>query len=42
MVWSFKNMMSYRATRGINVVLKKVFEDEFVIQQMVKYNTEVS
>jgi hypothetical protein len=39
--WSFKSLMSYWATRGINVVLKKVFEDEFVIQQMVKYNTPV-
>jgi hypothetical protein len=37
--WSFKNLMSYWATRGINVVLQKVFEDEFVIQQMVKFNT---
>jgi hypothetical protein len=40
--WSFKNLMSYWATRGVNVVLKKVFEDEFVIQQVVKFNTPVS
>jgi hypothetical protein len=37
--WSFKNLMSDWATRGINVLLQKVFEDEFVIQQMVKFNT---
>jgi hypothetical protein len=40
--WSFKSLMSDWARRGINVLLQKVFEDEFVIQQMVKFNTAVS
>jgi hypothetical protein len=40
--WSFRNLMYTWAGRGINVVMEKVFEDEFVIQQMVKFNTPVT
>jgi hypothetical protein len=27
---------------GVNVILEKVFEDDFVVQEMVKFNTPVS
>lgn len=35
--WSFKNLVGQWPTSGVHVVLKKVFEDEFVIQEVVKY-----
>jgi hypothetical protein len=40
--WSFKNLMSNWAGAGINVVMEKVFEDDFVIQEMVRYGTPVT
>jgi len=35
--WAFKNMMTNWAQRGINVYLQKVFEDDFIIQEMVHF-----
>ena len=40
--WSLKNLMSDWSARGVNVLLQKVFEDDFVLQEMVKFNTPVS
>ncbi len=37
--WAFKNLMSSWATKGINIILQKVFEDDFVIQEMVHFHT---
>ncbi len=37
--WAFKNMMSSWAQRGINVYLQKVFEDDFIIQEMVYFQS---
>ena len=37
--WAFKNMMSSWAQRGINVYLQKVFEDDFIIQEMVHFQS---
>jgi hypothetical protein len=39
--WSFKNLMSKWSATGINVVLEKVFEDDFMIQEMVHFQTPV-
>jgi hypothetical protein len=35
--WSFKNLMSSWSAKGVNVLLQKVFEDDFVIQEMVHF-----
>jgi hypothetical protein len=40
--WSFKSLMGEWAGKGINVLLEKAFEDNFMIQEMVKFNTPVS
>ena len=40
--WSFKNLMGIWSAKGVNVVLQKVFEDDFIIQEMVKFNIPVS
>jgi len=39
--WSFKSLMGNWAANGINVLLQKVFEDNFIIQEMVKFNTPI-
>lgn len=39
--WSFKNLLIGWSASGVNVVLEKVFEDDFVIQETVKYNIPV-
>ena len=36
--WSFKNLLMKWSASGVNVVLEKVFEDDFVIQEIVKYD----
>lgn len=40
--WSFKNLMGDWADRGVNVLMEKVFEDDFVIQEMVRFGEPVS
>jgi hypothetical protein len=40
--WSLKSLMSDWSARGVNVLLEKVFEDDFVLQEIVKFNTPVS
>jgi hypothetical protein len=40
--WSFKALMTSWSARGVNVILEKVFEDDFVVQEMVRFNTPVS
>jgi hypothetical protein len=40
--WSFKNLMSDWSGRGVNVLLQKVFEDDFVLQEIVKFNTPLA
>jgi hypothetical protein len=40
--WSFKNLMGGWSGRGVNVLLQKVFEDDFVLQEMVEFSTPVS
>ena len=40
--WSFKILMSGWSGKGVNVLLKKVFEDDFVLQEIVKFDTPVS
>jgi len=37
--WALKNLMSSWAQRGTNVFLQKVFEDEFIIQEMVRFHS---
>ena len=34
--WSFKNLMTDWAEKGVNVLMEKVFQDDFVIQEMVR------
>lgn len=36
--WSFKNLMASWSVKGVSVVLQKIFEDEFIIQEMIRYN----
>ena len=40
--WSLKRWMTLWAERGINVYVEKVFEDDFIIQEMTNFNTPVS
>lgn len=40
--WSFKCLMSDWSGRGVNVLLEKVFEDDFVLQEIAKFDTPVS
>jgi hypothetical protein len=40
--WSFKNLMTRWSEKGVNVILQKVFEDDFVIQEMVHFHTPVT
>jgi hypothetical protein len=40
--WSFKNLMTDWAGRGVNVLMEKVFEDDFVIQEVVRFGEPVS
>jgi hypothetical protein len=35
--WSFKNLMANWSARGVNVLLEKVFEDDFVVQEAVRF-----
>jgi hypothetical protein len=37
--WGFKNLMTTWSSKGINVVMEKVFEDDFIIQEMVHFAT---
>ena len=37
--WALKHLMGRWATQGIPVVLLKVFEDDFIIQEMVHFHT---
>jgi hypothetical protein len=39
--WAFKNLMSSWALKGVNVILEKVFEDDFVIQEMIQFSPPV-
>jgi hypothetical protein len=36
--WAFKNLMASWSSNGVNVVLQKVFDDEFIIQEMIRFN----
>jgi hypothetical protein len=40
--WSLKNLMADWRAKGVNVLLEKVFEDDFMIQEIVKFDTPVS
>jgi hypothetical protein len=35
--WAFKDLMSDWSSKGVKVVLKKVFEDNFIIREMVHF-----
>jgi hypothetical protein len=37
--WAFKDLMSAWSAKGVNVILQKVFEDDFMIQEMVHFGT---
>ncbi len=37
--WALKNLMSGWSGRGVNTLLQKVFEDDFIIQEMVYFRT---
>lgn len=36
--WAFKNLMNSWAQRGTNVFLQKVFEDDFIVQEMMLFS----
>jgi hypothetical protein len=36
--WAFKNLMTFWSEKGVNVFLQKVFEDEFIIQEMTHFH----
>jgi hypothetical protein len=40
--WSLQNLMTDWRAKGVNVLLEKVFEDDFLIQEMVKFDTPVA
>ena len=40
--WSFKYLLTNWSARGVNVLLEKVFEDDFVVQEMTRFGTPVS
>jgi hypothetical protein len=37
--WAFKNLMSYWSANGVYVLLEKVFEDEFIIQEEAHFHS---
>ena len=39
--WSFKNLMTGWVDWGVNVLMEKVFEDDFVIQEVVRFGVPV-
>lgn len=36
--WAFKNLMSVWSGKGVNVYLQKVFDDDFIVQEMVHFH----
>ena len=38
--WAFKNLMASWSAKGITMVFQKVFEDEYIIQEMVHFNED--
>ena len=36
--WAFKKLMAVWSEKGVNVFLQKVFEDEFIVQEMVHFH----
>ena len=36
--WAFKNLMASWSAKGVAMIFQKVFEDDYIIQEIVHYN----
>jgi len=39
--WLFKSLMKSWSVKGIDILFQKVFEDDFIIQEMAHFHTSV-